>query len=95
MVHTLITSFQSTVKAIIRCFVKLKILNGSNPLELPLELQNYKDVKDVLYGPNTEAYLNEEGASGKAVEQFRLTCLGLKHMRKRKRKRGIEGLERR
>ena len=68
--------------------VKLEILNRSDAFELPLELRNYKDVKDVLCGPNTEAYLNEEGASGKAVEQFRLTCLGfyvelVKQMRKR------------
>ena len=77
MIHTLITSFRSTLKAIMRCFVKLEILNRSDAFELPLEPRNYKDVKDVLCGPNTEAYLNEEGASGKAVEQFRLTCLGI------------------
>ena len=45
-------------------------------------------MKIVLCGPNTEDYLNEEGASGKAVEQFRLTCLVfyvelVKQMRKR------------
>ena len=76
IIHTLITSFRSTLRAIMGCFVKLEILNGSDAFELPLELRNYKDVKEVLCGPNTETYLNEEGASGKAVEQFRLTCLG-------------------
>ena len=68
--------------------MKLEILNRSNAFELPLDPRNYKDVKDVLCGPNTEAYLNEERASGKAVEQLRLTCLGfyvklVKQMRKR------------
>ena len=59
-----------------RCFVKLEILNRSDAFELPLKSRNYKDMKDVLCGLNTRAYLNEEGASGKAVEQFRLTFLG-------------------
>ena len=68
--------------------MKLEILNRSNAFELPLDPRNYKDVKDVSCGPNTEAYLNEERASGKAVEQFRLTCLGfyvklVRHERKR------------
>ncbi|KAK2709654.1 hypothetical protein QYM36_013357 [Artemia franciscana] len=69
MIHTLITSFRSTLKAIMRCFVKLEILNRSEAFELPLEPRNYKGVKDVLCGPKTEAYLNEEGASVKSVIQ--------------------------
>ena len=85
--ETLITSFRSTLKAI-KSFVKLEILNRSDAFELPLEPRNYKDVKFVLCGSNTEAFLNKEGASGKAVEQFRLTFMGfyielVKQMRNR------------
>ena len=50
---------------VIKSFVKLDILNRNDAFELPLEPRNYKDV---LCGPNTVAYLNEEGASGKTVE---------------------------
>ena len=41
---------------VIKSFVKLDILNRNDAFELPLEPRNYKDVKDVLCGPNTEAY---------------------------------------
>ena len=88
MIHTLITSFRSALKVIMRCFVKQELLNRSDAFEVPLEPRNYKDVKDILCGPNTEAYLNEERVSEKAVEQFKLTCLGfyvelVKQLRKR------------
>ena len=68
--------------------MKVEILNRSDAFELPFEPRNYKDVKFVLCGSNKEAFLNKEGASGKAVEQFRLTCLGfyielVKQMRNR------------
>ena len=88
MIHTLIPSFRSTLKANMMCFVKLEILNRSDAFDLHLDPRNYKDAKDVLCGPNTEAYLNGEEASGKAAEQFRMTCLGfylelVKQMRNR------------
>ena len=55
MIHTLITSFRLTLKVIMRCFMKLEILNRSDAFELPLDPRSYKDVKDVLCDPNTEA----------------------------------------
>ena len=55
MIHTLITSFRLTLKVIMRCFMKLGIVNRSDAFELPLHPRSYKDVKDVLCDPNTEA----------------------------------------